>query len=70
MIADLNPHAEPGHNVREILREAADANLEQLLVIGRSPDGHMFAQSSTGNYGDILVLLETFRHALNKDMLA
>ncbi len=50
--------------VERVLDGARDQNLSLLMVIGRNVDGQLYAASSHGDVGNLLLLMERAKAAL------
>lgn len=48
-------------NVERVLNSALDAKLDQVVILGRDPDGQFYFASSKSDGGDVLWELETAR---------
>lgn len=48
----------------EVLDGALEAGLSEVFILGRRADGRLFVASSTPNTGELLVLIEEWRHKL------
>ncbi len=50
--------------VEAVLGGALDAKLETVLVLGCADDGEIYAASSTGDVGALLLMIEEWKHKL------
>lgn len=50
--------------VPRVIGGAAGARLEQVFILGREPGGRLYAAASTGCTGDLLLLIEEWKHKL------
>lgn len=50
--------------VQAVLDGAAHAGLRQVLLLGRMPNGQLYPASSMGDVGDMLLLVEEWKHKL------
>lgn len=50
--------------VQKVIDGAADARLEQVFILGRHPNGGLYAAASTGCAGDLLLMVEEWKHEL------
>jgi hypothetical protein len=48
--------------VEKVLGGTQEAELHEVLVLGRKEDGELYAASSTGDMGKLLLLFEEFKH--------
>jgi len=50
----------------KVLHAALNARLDKVVIIGITVDGEAYHAGSTGNIGDILLMLEKFKIVLLK----
>lgn len=50
--------------VDKVLDGAASATLEAVFVLGRDADGTLYAASSVADMGDVLIMIEEWKHEL------
>lgn len=48
----------------QVLEEASNAKLQDVVIIAWDKDGDFFFASTAGKSGDVLLLLETAKHEL------
>jgi hypothetical protein len=63
-IIQLDQPTRAGAEPAQILRGAIAANLDQVLVIGWTPAGELYAASSTADAGEHIWLIETLKNAI------
>lgn len=54
----------PVIKVEEVLQGAINADLDSVVVLGWDQDSMLFAASSSPKIGDVLLIMEYFKHKL------
>ena len=51
-------------NAADVINDAANAKLKDVLVIGWTDNGDFYYRGSCGQLGDVLMLIEVLKHRL------